>query len=170
MDIKSDDDRKRNLKFKPHKHKDEAGEGDKRTGYGRGERKTDNEDHYFKSRPFDNKRRSKYDDGADTELDRNSFKWGDRRNGEYKGDNRKSDSNPFGRREDRGERKPFERKEGGKPFGDRKDRKPFGKRDGKPFDKKRSDRRDDKGGRGAGGAKWGFDKEGRPFRRNSHEE
>lgn len=192
MDIKSDDDRKRNLKFKPHRHKDEGAEGDKRTGYGRGERKTDNEDHYFKSRPFEGKRRSKFDDGSDTELDRHSYKWGDRKASDYKGDERKTDSNPFGKRESRGERKPFERKEGGKPFGERKerksfdgerrerkpfggergDRKPFGgKRDGKPFDKKRGERRNDrKDNREPRNTKWGFDSEGRPFRRNSDED
>jgi hypothetical protein len=86
-------------------------------------------------------------------------------------DERKEGGKPFGERK---ERKPFdgERKER-KPFGgERGDRKPFGgKRDGKPFDKKRGERRNDRNdNREARNTKWGFDSEGRPFRRNSDED
>lgn len=51
FDIKSAEDRKRNLKFKPHK-KNEDGEWS-------GEKKTDDESHYFKSKPFKDERRRK---------------------------------------------------------------------------------------------------------------
>ena len=44
MDIKSEDERRHNMKFKPHK-KNEDGE------WG-GDRKTDDESHYFKAKPF----------------------------------------------------------------------------------------------------------------------
>ncbi len=51
FDIKSDADRKRNLKFKPHKKNEEGEWG--------GEKKTDDESHYFKSKPFKDERRRK---------------------------------------------------------------------------------------------------------------
>ena len=172
MEIKSDEDIKRNLKFKPHRHKDEGDEGDTRTGYGRGERKTDNEEHYFKSRPFDkkggeNKRKFTFDDD-DTELDRHSFKWGDRPKG-YK---RKDDRDDFGKRDrsfskgGRGD-KPFDRKGSDKPFDRKGGDKPFKGKGGKPFS---NDRRqfDHKKGSDSIKGKWGFDKEGRPFRRNDN--
>lgn len=54
FDIKSEDDRKRNLKFKPHK-KNEDGEW-------AGVKKTDDESHYFKSKPFKDERRRKEED------------------------------------------------------------------------------------------------------------
>ncbi len=50
VDIKSEEDRKRNAKFKPHK-KNEDGEW-------KSERATDNEDHYFKSKPYKDERKS----------------------------------------------------------------------------------------------------------------
>ncbi|MBQ0023161.1 MAG: RNA methyltransferase [Prevotellaceae bacterium] len=64
-EMKSADDRKRNLKFKPHKKNDD--------GEWSAEKKTDDESHYFKSKPFkddrrrkeeerDNRRRSKEDE------------------------------------------------------------------------------------------------------------
>ncbi len=139
FDIKNDDDRKRNLKFKPHRNKEEN-EGDKRTGYGRGERKTDNEEHYFKSRPFEKPRKFRFSDEMEPELDRHSYKWGDRKDGyerkERKPFERREDKKPFERKESRG----FERRED-RSF-ERRDKKPYEKRDGKPFDKK--DRRDNK--------------------------
>ncbi len=162
LDIKNDDDRKRNLKFKPHRTKEEGEDGDKRTGYGHGERKTDNEEHYFKSRPFEKPRKFRFSDEGETELDRHSYKWGDRKDG-YERKERK----PFERREEkktfehREERKPFERREertfeqkDRKPF-ERRDKKPYEKREGKSFD--RRDRRDSKP----------YDrKNNNPFRRN----
>lgn len=110
LDIKNEDERKHNLKFKPHRHKDESEEGDKRTGYGRGEKMTDNEEHYFKSRPFDKKQ-------------------GDRRRGDKKGEGKyagggnRDDKKSFGKREDR-----------------REDKRGYGKRDNKGFSERREDR------------------------------
>ena len=63
LDIKSDEDRRHNLKFKPHK-KNEDGE------WGH-ERNTDDESHYFKSKPF--KERPSKDQPFEEEVSR---KWG----------------------------------------------------------------------------------------------
>lgn len=54
LDIKTDDERKHNLKFKPHK-KNEDGEW-------KGEKKTDDDNHYFKSKPYKDERRKKEED------------------------------------------------------------------------------------------------------------
>lgn len=91
FDIKNDEERKRNLKFKPHRHKDESEEGDKRTGYGRGEKKTDNEDHYFKSRPFDRKQgeKKRYKDEEKPRF-RDGGKGGDRKYSDKKFDDKQS--------------------------------------------------------------------------------
>lgn len=63
LDIKTDEDRCHNLKFKPHK-KNEDGEWS-------ASRKTDDEEHYFKSKPF--KERPSKDISYDEEVNR---KWG----------------------------------------------------------------------------------------------
>ncbi len=47
LDIKTDEDRRHNLKFKPHKKNEDGEWGD--------EKKTDDESHYFKSKPFKDK-------------------------------------------------------------------------------------------------------------------
>lgn len=47
LDIKTDEDRRHNLKFKPHKKNEDGEWGD--------EKKTDDESHYFKSKPFKEK-------------------------------------------------------------------------------------------------------------------
>ena len=60
LDIKSDEERRHNLKFKPHK-KNEDGE------WGDDDRKTEDESHYFKSKPF-KERPSK--DGEEWQRDR----------------------------------------------------------------------------------------------------
>ena len=65
LDIKTDEDRRHNLKFKPHK-KNEEGEW----GTGRN-MPTDDEKHYFKSKPF--KERSSKDMPYEEEMNR---KWG----------------------------------------------------------------------------------------------
>lgn len=54
LDIKTDDERKHNLKFKPHK-KNEDGEWS-------GEKKTEDDNHYFKSKPYKDERRKKEED------------------------------------------------------------------------------------------------------------
>lgn len=65
LDIKTDEERRRNLKFKPHK-KNEDGEWDDR-------RKTNDEEHYFKSKPFKDRDRSAKELPYEEEKDR---KWG----------------------------------------------------------------------------------------------
>ncbi len=159
FDLKDEEDRKRNLKFKPHR-KDEGEEGDRRTGYGRGERKTDNEDHYFKSRPFDKGRQSdkprkfRFSDEGDTELDRHSYKWGDRTEGYERKDDYK--------------KKYDDRRKSDRPF-DRKNSDSFDRRnnDRRGKDNFRSgERRNDKPFNRKSDKKWGFDREGRPFRKN----
>ena len=53
LDIKTEEDRKRNLKFKPHKKHDEDSEEDERRS---------REEHYFKSKPYKDERRKKEDE------------------------------------------------------------------------------------------------------------
>lgn len=65
LDIKTDDERRRNLKFKPHK-KNEDGEWDDR-------RQTNDEEHYFKSKPFKDRDRFAKELPYEEEKDR---KWG----------------------------------------------------------------------------------------------
>lgn len=127
MDIKTDEDRRHNLRFKPHK-KNEDGEWSS-TG-----RKfpTDDEEHYFKSKPFKERpskdkpfeeevnrkwgkdSRWKMYEAADEEeaeiINRHLGKWGDRRvyvshedarsrNGKKKSDDRKQEREHFSDRE-----------------------------------------------------------------------
>ncbi len=159
FDLKDEEDRKRNLKFKPHR-KEEGEEGDRRTGYGRGERKTDNEDHYFKSRPFDKGRNSdkprkfRFSDEGDTELDRHSYKWGDRTEGYERKDDRK--------------KKYDDRRKSDRPF-ERKNSDSFDRRNNDRHGKdnfRGGDRRNEKPYNRKSERKWGFDREGRPFRKN----
>ena len=65
LDIKTDEERRRNLKFKPHK-KNEDGEWDDR-------RQTNDEEHYFKSKHFKDRDRSAKELPYEEEKDR---KWG----------------------------------------------------------------------------------------------
>ena len=62
LDIKTDEERRRNLKFKPHK-KNEDGEWDDR-------RQTNDEEHYFKSKPFKDRDRSAKELPYEEEKDR----------------------------------------------------------------------------------------------------
>lgn len=108
LDIKSEEDRRHNLKFKPHKKNEEGEWG--------GEKKTDDESHYFKSKPFKDKgswdRGSKdkpfkgFDrdnimfEAADEEeaeiINRHLGKWGDRGAKVQRPDRRRSDSRQRG--------------------------------------------------------------------------
>ena len=54
LDIKTDEERKHNLKFKPHKKNDDGEWG--------AEKKTDDDSHYFKSKPYKDERRKKEED------------------------------------------------------------------------------------------------------------
>lgn len=126
VDIKSNEDRKRNAKFKPHK-KDENGE------WSRGEKSSDTEEHYFRSRPYKEEKRarqmerssrreekerpqSSYEqrkmlfEAMDEEereiIDRHLGKWGDRRTpiaGEDKKKGRSRREDKKGRFEKRGD-------------------------------------------------------------------
>ena len=68
LDIKTDEDRRHNLKFKPHKKNEDGEWGSQRNGRNV---PTDDEGHYFKSKPF--KERPKKDQPFEEEVSR---KWG----------------------------------------------------------------------------------------------
>ncbi len=141
LDIKTEDERMHNMKFKPHRrHEDDEDEAynDKRGTY--------DDEHYFKSRPhnarkpFEKERNydrtkktsfSFYKDDDNTELDRRAFKWGDRKPGSW--DERESSSKSFEeeRKSFSRERKPFDR--------DRRasDRTRTSDRERKPYDSER---------------------------------
>ena len=149
LDIKTEEDRKRNLKFKPHKKHDEDSEEDERRS---------REEHYFKSKPYkderrrkeeerENQRRSKDESRSDRFESRKRFfeaedeeeeeiisrhlgKWSDRG---YNREDRQRD------RESKSERKSFNpnfQKRGGdgaaRKFGESKDRNRQSR--GKDFD------------------------------------
>lgn len=185
LDIKSNEERERNKKFKPHRHKEgddsDDTEGTLKGGYGKGNRDTDDEEHYFKSRPFDRDRKpfrkSRFDDDDEEQnMRRRSFKWGDRKDNDEDDDRR-----PFDRKRRSFSRDDSDRKEKrsfgkDKKFSDR-DRKPFDKdrKGGKSFDRDRKFNRDDNRQRrdkrerdDRKSRKWGFDSEGRPFRRGEN--
>ena len=170
MDIKSEEDRMRNLKFKPHR-KNEDGE------WG-GERHTDDEEHYFKSRPFREPRYKMYEaqDAEEAEIiNRHLGKWGDRKVRVERKDG-KNDRRPQ-RRDDRGDRwddrRPQRRDDRDGRWDDRRpqrrddrdggwdDRRPRRRddRDGR-WDDRRPQRRDDRDGR------WG---DRRPQRRDDRD-
>ena len=125
FDIKSDEDRKRNLKFKPHK-KNEDGEwgGDKRT---------DDESHYFKSKPYKEggsrpaeKERWKMYEAADAEeaeiINRHLGKWGDRKVYVERPDKKSDRRGKESRRGDSREGKRFDNREN-KRFEDRENKR-----------------------------------------------
>ena len=162
MDIKSDEERRQNLRFKPHKRNEDGTWGS--------EQKTDDEEHYFKAKPY--KERWKMYEAADAEeaeiINRHLGKWGDRtvrpsspRDGRMSG--KKEDRREYrkgeGRRGERdGERERFadrdSRQEARKAFfsgkGDREssdERKEFGEK--RKFKRDFSERRGfDEGRRG----------------------
>jgi len=160
LDIKSDEDRERNLKFKPHRKHDEDSEEEERKS---------REDHYFKSKPYkderrkkeeerDSKRRSKdesrterfesrkhFFEAADEEeeeiINRHLGKWSDRgyNREEKQRDRENRDSKGFGgSRDSKGSRdKEFKGSRDSKDNGERKSFNPnFQKRDGKRPDRK----------------------------------
>ncbi len=167
LSIKSDDERQHNARFRPHRRDDYDTEG-KFDGHGwRGEGSRD-DDHYFKSRPdrkgYDRRgRKPLFEGDGEPEPNRHNFKWGDRsinytkeehrhdrRTPNREGDRRASDHNGYGSR-DRRDR--YDRRDEKRPF-----RNDF-----------RKDNRDRKsGGKDGRDRKWGFDREGHPFRRNDN--
>ena len=184
MDIKTEEERRHNLKFKPHKKNEDGEWGD--------ERKTDDEAHYFKSKPFKEKASKDITKGrtplnsgrmmmfeaADEEeaeiINRHLGKWGDRKvyaNRDNKTSDRKDPKRGFepkGQKEERTERFTSReaRQEARKEFfankGDAK--KP---RNEKSFGEGRKDFRDDRRPRRDGerpARKFGESKGGnRPF-------
>ena len=188
IDIKTDEDRQRNAKFRPNRRQEDEGTFD---GYSwRGEDSRERKD-FGRGRERERKteRRPLFEGDDEPELNRKNFKWGDR-SASYRDDSDRRDSErkPY-RRDDRGgdfkghdrkgdsERKPYRRDDRGGDFKgrDRKgdsDRKPF-RRDGKDsFQKGRGEgkkpfRRDGSDGKDP---KWGFDSEGRPFRRGHNDD
>ncbi len=171
-DIKSDEERRRNARFKPHKMKDDS------TFDGnswRGEGSKDNE-HYFKSRPDrkwgkgdDKGRRKPLVEGEDEpRLNRHNFKWGDR-SANYQ----TSDYNQFDRDEMTEQRKsshkPDRRPADGKGFGKggkKGDKFRDSKKSGKRSHEENRRRHDSNAKSEKRNSKWGFDSEGRPFRRD----
>lgn len=168
-DIKSDEERRRNAKYKPHKMKD----SEDFDGHSwRGEGSKDNE-HYFKSRPDrdrkgyrsdDKNKRRPLEEGEDEpRLNRHNFKWGDR-----SADYQTNDYNLFDREE-----MEQHRRSSGKPDhrhhdkGHGKDRSDFrgGKSDRKRSHEDNRRKHDSKEKEDRRNNKWGFDSEGRPFKK-----
>ena len=150
LDIKTDEDRRHNLKFKPHK-KNEDGEWSSQGG-GR-KFPTNNEEHYFKSKPFKDRpskdksyeeeevnrkwgkdSRWKMFEAEDEEeaeiINRHLGKWGDRTIRPSRGGGKDSFEGRRGERDDRRPRQDGERparkfdgqKGGGRPFRDKKEK------------------------------------------------
>lgn len=167
MDLKTEEELRRNAKYKPHKMKDEDEDESSRRGGSR------DDEHYFRSRPDrknDDKpfRRGKkkeefkplFEGDFDHHVNRHSFKWGDR-HADYEAE----DWNRYDHEEHAAKRREDGKRGGGK----RRDEKGPGRGNAK------GGRRDDKrGGRDSGkkgkdrkdAPKWGFDKDGKPFKKD----
>lgn len=166
MDLKSEEELRRNAKFKPHKMKDDDDDGESRRGGSR------DDEHYFRSRPDrDRKRDDKpfrrgkkeefkplFEGDFDHHVSRHSFKWGDR-HADYEAE----DWNRYDHEEHVAKRREDGKRGGGRPGGKRDGEK---RRDGKPRDNRRDDRRDKKGKDRKDAPKWGFDKDGKPFKKD----
>lgn len=167
LELKTEEDLERNAHYKPHRMKNiEEDEADSRTATDRRDRSYDRNGNgaarYGETRRTERKpdrkpdRRPLFEGDDEPELNRHNFKWGDRGADYVRPDERRE------RRDDRDDRKPYGRRDDSrKPYGrqdDRRDRKPQGRRD--------NNRRNegDSGQRPA--RKWGFDADGRPFRRD----
>lgn len=188
LDIKTDEERRRNLKFKPHK-KNEDGEWDDR-------RQTNDEEHYFKSKPFKDRDRSAkelpYEEEKDRKwgkdsrwklfeaedeeeaeiINRHLGKWGDRtirankgKKRDDRGDNRFERGNRDGEQRERFTDRES-RQEARKSFFAGKGTKDFGERRGS-FEGRRGERDERRPRRDDGRPARKFDGqkgEGRPFR------
>lgn len=166
MDLKTEEELRRNSKYKPHKMRDDDDEGPSRSGGSR------DDEHYFRSRPDrDRKRDDKpfrrgkkeefkplFEGDFDHHVSRHSFKWGDRHS-----DYEAEDWNRYDHEEHAAKRREDGKRGGGRPGGKRDGEK---RRDGKPRDSRRDDRRDKKGKDRKDGPKWGFDKDGKPFKKD----
>ena len=168
FDIKSDEERRRNAKFKPHKMKDND-DFDGRSW--RGEGSKDNE-HYFKSRPDRDKKGYRNDEKSkrtpliegddEPRLNRHNFKWGDR-SSDYQTD----DYNMFDREERQLHRRPSGKPEHKHDKGHGKERPEFkgGKGDRKRSHEDNRKRHDSFKKADKRNNKWGFDSEGKPFKK-----
>lgn len=188
LDIKTDEERRRNLKFKPHK-KNEDGEWDDR-------RQTNDEEHYFKSKPFKDRDRSAkelpYEEEKDRKwgkdsrwklfeaedeeeaeiINRHLGKWGDRtirankgKKRDDRGDSRFERGNRDGEQRERFTDR-VSRQEARKSFFAGKGTKDFGERRGS-FEGRRGERDERRPRRDDGRPARKFDRqkgEGRPFR------
>lgn len=161
LDIKTEDERKRNAKFRPHRPKDDESDFDGHSWRSGGSR---DDEHYFKARPDRQPRRDDrprrkplFEGDGEPELNRYNFKWGDR-SVNYRRD---SDNDEAPARRDERPRRDDRRDE--RPHRDDRPHRD-NRRDDRP---RRDNRRDDRRGRSDKGRdRWGFDEEGRPFRRD----
>lgn len=167
LEIKTKDELDHNRNFKPYRRKNEEEDEDDFAFKKRGSR---DEDHYFKSRPFterksfgkgkdykdrgERKERKSFRD-EDGDYSKNSKTYSDKKRKSFGDDKKKRD----GERKFRGDRD-FKEGKGFKGDRDFKDKRDF--KGGK--DRDRKDFR--KGGKEKQSASWGFDSEGRPFKRN----
>lgn len=167
LEIKTKDELDHNRNFKPYRRKNEEEDEDDFAFKKRGYR---DEDHYFKSRPFterksfgkgkdykdrgERKERKSFRD-EDGDYSKNSKTYSDKKRKSFGDDKKKRD----GERKFRGDRD-FKEGKGFKGDRDFKDKRDF--KGGK--DRDRKDFR--KGGKEKQSASWGFDSEGRPFKRN----
>ena len=178
LDIKSDEERERNAKYKPHKMRDD----DDYDESGRRSHGSRDDEHYFKSRP-DRKRDGKpfrrekkkeefvplFEGDFDHHISRHSFKWGDR-DSDYQAEewNRYDHEEHKAKRREDGKRGGGKRRDdkgpGRKPDKDgrRDDRKP--RREGKPEGRKGGKGKPQGRGGKKDDVKWGFDSEGRPIK------
>ncbi|MBQ8737755.1 MAG: methyltransferase [Bacteroidaceae bacterium] len=149
LEIKTADELEHNRNFKPYRRKNEDEDEEDYTFGKRGSR---DDDHYFKSRPFAERKpfgkgkernERKSFRAEDEDYSRNSKTYSDKKRKSFDGDKRKRD----GERKFRGDRE----------FKDKRDFKGRKDRDRKDFRA---------GGKEKQSASWGFDSEGRPFKRN----
>lgn len=183
LELKTDEDLERNTHYKPHRMKniEEDENEEERASTGRNFSRTDNyRADYGERRSFDRNnrkpshrddrrdnrreerkpaRRPLFEGDGDPEPNRYNFKWGDRDSNyehhEKQRDRGDRDPNRDGRRNDRAER------------GGSHDRKPY-RHDGRDDNRhnrgnsQHDSRHDNRNERG----RWGFDRDGRPFRRD----
>lgn len=161
LEIKTADELEHNRNFKPYRRKNEDEDEE---DYSFGKRGSRDDDHYFKSRPFAERKpfgkgkernERKSFRAEDEDYSRNAKTYSDKKRKSFDGDKRKRD----GERKFRGDRD-FKEGKGFKGERDFKDKRDF--KGGK--DRDRKDFR--AGGKEKQSASWGFDSEGRPFKRN----
>lgn len=164
-DIKTDEERQRNAKYKPLRRRDDDSTFDGKSWRDAGGSRDD--EHYFRSRPnrkdyrddkkpFERKnpkdRTPLFEGDDEPRLNRHNFKWGDR-GSDYEPED--GDRRPFGK-----DRKSSHHRDE-KKF--RRDDKGFRRDDKKSFEQKFSKTKNHKASKG-GKPRFGFDEEGRPFR------